>query len=676
MLQTPRSSYAALAVAALLPIVLFASVIAVVVGFREQAALRDRALSNVREIANGIDRYVAAQMKAIEVMSHARSLAQGDLAAFYDYLQGLKRHEPDWVSVTLVDVEGNQLINLSRPFGTPLPKASDMVSFEKVMRSGAPVIGDYVTHSLVNGRPFVPIRVPIERGGKIMYVLSVGLDPTGLSRLFAKSDSPGDWIGAVVDRRGTLIARSVRGGDFIGRQATGVALEAIKAEREGVYEGSTLEGLETVFAFYTSPLTGWSVHYALPRGQYQAPLYRILWIVVVSGLVAVALAAVLFVLVARQNARQRQAQLAAFQSQKLEALGQFTSGIAHDFNNLLMAIMGNLEMAAGKLDGHAAARNVERAYAAARRGADLNAQLLAFARKKPPETTVGSLNTTIRNATELLRATLGPTVDLRFDLRPDLWLAAFDPAQIEVALLNLVANARDAMASGGLLRISTRNVPAGSDRAPRELRDVDFVEIEVKDDGRGMSPDVLSRALEPFFTTKPAGKGTGLGLSQIHGMVSQMKGAIAIDSAPERGTSVLLYLPRALADAAATAAPAAPSAAPEPSPSLRVLVVDDDPQVLAPVAEMVRALGHEPVEAASGLDALRRIEEDPSISLVLTDHAMPEMTGSQFAEIVRTRRPGLRIVLMTGYAEEIPQSGTIRAVIRKPFTADMLAQYI
>ncbi|MGN6571483.1 MAG: ATP-binding protein, partial [Pseudolabrys sp.] len=313
---------------------------------------------------------------------------------------------------------------------------------------------------------------------------------------------------------------------------------------------------------------------------------------------------------------------------------------------------------------------------AARRGADLNAQLLAFARKKPPETTVGSLNATIESATELLRATLGPTVELRFDLRRDLWLAAFDPAQLEVALLNLVANARDAMGEGGVLRIATRNVPAGSGRAPAELRDIDFVEVEVKDDGRGMSADVLARALEPFFTTKPAGKGTGLGLSQIHGMISQMDGAIAIDSAPDRGTSVRLFLPRVLPESAAATVAAAPAVAPAPAASLRVLVVDDDPQVLAPVVEMLRSLGHEPVEASNGLDALRRLEEDPSIALVLSDHAMPEMTGSQFAEIMRTRRPDLRIILMTGYAEEIPQSGAIRAVIRKPFTADMLLQYI
>jgi len=676
MVDETRSSYAALAIAALLPIVLFASVIAVLFGFREQDSLRDRALSNVRDIASGIDRFVAAQLKATEVMAHANSLVHGDLPLFYSYVEGLKQQEPDWVAVTLVDPDGHQLINLSRPYGTPLPKASDMATVEKVMITGRPVIGDYVVHSVVNGRPFVPIRVPVIVDGHVKYVLSIGLDPSGLSKLFKLSGAPGDWIGAIVDRNGTVIARSVRGKEYIGHAANPKAIEAIKTGRQGVYAGNTLEGLDTVFAFYTSPLTGWSVHYAVPRGEYQAPLYRVLWMVVLSGVLAVVLAVVLFVLVARQNARQRKAQLAAFQSQKLEALGQFTSGIAHDFNNLLMAIMGNLELAAAKLDGHPVGRNVDRAYAAAKRGAELNAQLLAFARKRPPETTVASLNAAIEGATELLRATLGPTIDLRYELRRDLWLAAFDPAQVEVALLNLVANARDAMPGGGALRIATRNVPAGSDRAPSQLGHVDLVEVEVKDTGRGMTPEVLARALEPFFTTKPAGKGTGLGLSQIHGMVAQMKGAVTIDSAPERGTAVRLYLPRALPGAVVAREPAeAPPARPAAS-GLRVLVVDDDAQVLAPVAEMLRSLGHEPVEAASGAEALRLIDSDPSIDLVLSDHAMPDMTGSQFAEILRQRRSDLRIVLMTGYAEDIPQSKAVRAVIRKPFTAETLARYI
>ena len=244
-------------------------------------------------------------------------------------------------------------------------------------------------------------------------------------------------------------------------------------------------------------------------------------------------------------------------------------------------------------------------------------------------------------------------------------------------MLNLVANARDAMPDGGVLRISTRNVPAGSDRAPAQLKGTELVEVEVRDNGRGMTRDVLALVLEPFFTTKPAGKGTGLGLSQIHGMIAQMKGAVAIVSAPDRGTAVRLYLPRAQPGAEAAApADVHPAKAAAPTAGMRVLVVDDDPQVLVLVAEMLRGArpragrGHRRTggAAASG----ERSDDRPGAQR--PRHARHDRRP--FAEIMRTRRPDLRIVLMTGYAEEIPQSSAIRAVIRKPFTAETLAQYI
>ncbi len=508
-----KPSYAALAIAALLPIVLFASVIAVIIGFREQEALQQRALANVREIANGIDRFIAGQLKAAEVMAQSGGLQSGDLRAFYLLAARLKAKEPEWNSLVLLDTEGHQLINLGRPFGDPLPPVIDTGSYRMVLAQGVPVIGDYTSRGAVTGEAFAPIRVPVFVGGKIKYVLTIGLDPRRLSRLFALSDAPRDWVGAVVDRNGRLLARSVRTG-YVGQLATRVALEAIKRGKQGIYEGHTLEGLDTVFAFYTSPLTGWSVHYAVPRAEYQAPLYRILWIVVLSGLLAVALAVVLFLIVARQNALRRRTEIAALQSQKLEALGRFTSGIAHDFNNLLMAIMGNLEVAGGKLADHTAGKNVERAYAAAQRGAELNGQLLAFARQKPLERKIASLNEVIESASELLRGTLGPTVILSFDLQRDLWLASLDPAQIEMALLNLVVNAHDAMPNGGGLRISTRNVRPNSADSPADSKSAELVMLEVRDSGLGMSPEVQSRAMEPFFTTKAAGKGTGLGLSQ------------------------------------------------------------------------------------------------------------------------------------------------------------------
>jgi hypothetical protein len=411
--RAERQFYLALGLAALLPIVLFVSVVAAVIGFRERHGLEVRALANVREIANSIDRYIAAELKAAQVMAASTSLQNGQLAQFYEMAARAKKDEPAWANVVLLNTQGRQLLNLERPVGAELPDVVDHASFDSVLTQGEAVIGDLVPRAALMDVPFVSIRVPVRVAGTLKYVLTITLDPRRFSNLFAFSDAPADWVGAVVDRNGRLLARSVRIDEFVGEYATSVALDAIKKERQGIYEGHTLEGLDTVFAFYTSPLTGWSVHYAVPRESYQAPLYRMAWLLTFAGALAITLAAVLFLVVARQNAARRRADIVSLQSQKLKALGQFTSGISHDFNNLLMAIMGNLELATSKLAGHAAARNVERAYAAAKRGADLNAQLLAFARQKPPQTSVGSLNDLIGNSCELLRGTVDDAIQLK-----------------------------------------------------------------------------------------------------------------------------------------------------------------------------------------------------------------------------------------------------------------------
>ncbi len=300
-----RRSYLALVLAALLPIVLFASAIALIVGFREQAALEASALSKVREIASGIDRYIAAQLKAAEIISKVGSLQRGDLEQFYDFAARLKADEPGWNNIVVSDRAGQQLINLARPFGAPLAGLSDPGSFRQAIETRAPVIGDLADRGIVSGEFFVPMRVPVFEGDAIKYIVSIALDPRQLSKLFSLADAPGDWVGAIVDRNGRLLARSVLADQLVGRQATPAALEAIKHGKQGIYEGRTLEGLDTVFVFYTSPLTGWSVHYAVPRAAYNAPLHNILWIVVLCTAAAVAVALFLFSIVSREAARQR-----------------------------------------------------------------------------------------------------------------------------------------------------------------------------------------------------------------------------------------------------------------------------------------------------------------------------------------------------------------------------------
>ncbi len=299
-----RRSYLALVLAALLPIVLFASAIALIVGFREQSALEASALSKVREIAAGIDRYVAAQLKAAEIIAKVGSLQRGDLEQFYDFADRIKRDNSGWNNVVVSDRSGRQLINLARPFGAPLAGLSDPDSLQQVIEKRAPVIGDLAERGIISGDFFVPLRVPVFEGKEIKYIVSVALDPRQLSKLFCSPTRPRP--GRRDRRPQRQAARPQRTSRTVGRTAGDpVALEAIKKGTQGIYEGRTLEGLDTIFAFYTSPLTGWSVHYAVPRASYNAPFHNILWIVVLCTVAAVAVALILFLIISREAARQR-----------------------------------------------------------------------------------------------------------------------------------------------------------------------------------------------------------------------------------------------------------------------------------------------------------------------------------------------------------------------------------
>jgi PAS domain S-box-containing protein len=361
------------------------------------------------------------------------------------------------------------------------------------------------------------------------------------------------------------------------------------------------------------------------------------------------------------------------QAQKMEAVGQLTGGIAHDFNNLLTPIMGGLELIAARVEDPRLKRIAETALESTRRGAKLTGQLLAFSRIQRISMAPVAVNEVIEAMQRLLRHTIGGAVRIETRLDPAAGHGVCDANQLENAILNLAINARDAMAKGGTLTISTDRVqlteaadhPAG-----------EFVRIVVADTGEGMSPDVLARATEPFFSTKPLGKGTGLGLAQVYGIAQQAGGTLRIDSEPGRGTSVEILLPAADAPPPAEAGEAgAAAAAPRGASGTRVLVVDDDDDVRAFLTESLEGLGCTIVSAASGaegLEALRQWRPD----LALIDYAMPGMHGADAARAARRIHPGLPIVFVTGYAEseqlEAALGGEV-PVLRKPFTLDELA---
>ena len=369
----------------------------------------------------------------------------------------------------------------------------------------------------------------------------------------------------------------------------------------------------------------------------------------------------------------------------MEAVGQLTGGIAHDFNNLLQGITGSLNLLEKRLaQGRLSDLNrfITGAMGAANRAAALTHRLLAFSRRQPLDPKPVSANPLIASMEDLLRRTMGEQIALDLILAPDLWPTLCDPHQLENAVLNLAINGRDAMPDGGTLTIQTRNCELDATSAlwSRDMQPGDYVCISVTDTGIGMSEETIAKAFEPFFTTKPIGQGTGLGLSMIYGFVRQSEGYTKICSQLGRGTSLKLFLPRYSGDLldeqpGAAGLVALPEAAGE-----TVLIIEDEPVVRGLIVEVVADLGFVALEAGDGPSGLEVLRSRQRIDLLITDVGLPGLNGRQVADAARLLRPGLRVIFMTGYAENASSAqGFLEpgmALITKPFAMDELAAKI
>ena len=363
---------------------------------------------------------------------------------------------------------------------------------------------------------------------------------------------------------------------------------------------------------------------------------------------------------------------ALFQSQKMDAVGQLTGGVAHDFNNLLMAVMGSLELLRKRLPNDPQiTRLLDNAVLGAKRGASLTQRMLAFARRQELDAQPLDLAGLVIGMSELLERSLGGAVQLKLEMAAGLPQVRADENQLELALLNLSVNARDAMPNGGVIRIHAGTAQA---RESDGLVPGSYLRLTVEDSGEGMSEEVLARATEPFFTTKGVGKGTGLGLSMVHGMAAQMGGRLVLKSVPGRGTTAEIWLPATSGDSAADAPNTREAQAASARP-LRVLAVDDDGLVLFNTSAMLEDLGHTVLEAVSGAEALAILKRE-KVDLVITDQAMPKMTGMQLLETIRAEWPGLPVILATGYAELPGGAGAGLPRLNKPFTEQELARAI
>ena len=649
-----RSAWLVVA-AAVVPLLLF---LVFQTGFaaREQRrTIEAQALARSESVSLAADGEFKRIDAGLDALATGTALRAGDLAGFRARATELNALYAGWRGVELVDLAtGRPLLTTAPPgrrvtmiaAGSP-SSASRLVGF--VRGPGCPCL---LFDRIANGPPgrHWALRITVDMG----RFLSL-LPP-----------ARGQYeVSAIVEPRGRFIARTIGAVERFGTPGSHYLRESIATGRaHGIYPGYTLEGFQNYTAFTRSPLTGWSSHVALGSTYIDNPARRFLASVGLAALLALLLAVVLVWFALRQVREGRQVAERMQQAQKLEALGQLTGGIAHDFNNLLTPIIGALDHLAHRTELDP--RNLRYALgalASAERAGKLTAQLLAFSRRQKLSVEPIDVAGMLDEMGDMFRQAVADTHQLEIHLDGRPLCALGDLNQLELAILNLVLNARDASPAGSVIRVAVVGEDAGA------------VRIAVRDEGHGMDAETQRRATEPFFTTKPAGSGTGLGLAQVFGMAEQTGGRVEIDSAPGAGTTVTLCLPRC-APSALRRLPAR-SLLPDPAAPLRLLVVDDDPAVRAAIVRPLEEAGHLVDAVSDGATALAAIGQR-RFDLVLVDFAMPGMTGAELIAAAQAVRPDARFLIVSGYSDSaaIAEAAADTPLIRKPFDAAQLLETV
>jgi signal transduction histidine kinase/ActR/RegA family two-component response regulator len=699
----------------------------------------------VENLLADVDRQISAIQAELQVLAVSPSLQEGDFAAFDRQMRAALKIRG--TSIVLHDTKGQQLLSTNRPFGEPLPRATNTEMHDRVVATGKPQISDLLMGAVLR-RPILVVGVPVFQDGRVVYVLAMGLGPEVLSSVLEEQNLSPDWTAGILDRKGIIVARNRELDRFLGKPVSPTLLEAMRGSPENWFPSVTSEGIPVYSTFRRSPITGWTAAIGLPSEFVDAPLRRAQLLAVAGGAATLALSLVLGWWMARAIRRpvaaltsatkalgrgepvdplscgvreldevgnalrntaaalarnreqlestvagrtrelaaanerlqaeidaREQAQSALLQAQKMEAMGQLTGGVAHDFNNLLTAVSGSLALLEARISDERSLRLVRTAQRCASQGAKLTESLLAFARKQRLNPIPADLNSIILEMTEILRRSIGPTVEIRHGLASELWPVLIDTGQIETALLNVALNARDAMPGGGTVLIETANVNARSDELPEEVASQDCVLVSVRDTGTGMSPEVLERAFEPFFTTKEIGKGTGLGLSMVFGVVRQSGGTVRIRSRLREGTTVQIYLPRAMESGTFATGGARPANA---AGAAHILVVDDDPDVRWIIAQDLQEIGYVVTEADSGRAALEILERDTPCDLMVADLVMPGLSGLDTLRLARRTRPDLKVLFASGYADlsRFGSNLSSHSLLKKPFKSETLAEAV
>jgi signal transduction histidine kinase/ActR/RegA family two-component response regulator len=658
-----------LVLAALMPLVLLSALLGSVALRQGQKEMARDAASRTTILADAVERELRAQTEGLQTLSMSPMLdGPVDEAMFRAYARRLLALHPLWMDVSLVDPAGDRIYDTPERPPQIARRVIDLESHAKAVHTQRPVVGRIMRSP--RGVAAFAIFVPVIRDGKVTSVVSAVVRPTSVRQILLSSGLPAGWRAGVIDRSSHVVTRTLQP-DQSTQSAGADAIDALRQADEGVYRIRGGDGTPMMVAYRVLPVSGWSVHVGLPQGLYEAPARRALWLVAGGVFFGLLLIAIFLGLLTREmGIHQRQA-AALEESRRLEALGRITGGVAHDFNNILMIVQGSAELLKRRIAGAKAEGLVDAILSGAQRGQALTRQLLAVGRRSAHEPVSFRLQDLAPDLLALLQRTVPPDVAVRLEPNADAWPIHADPRALEVALINLAVNARDAMPSGGRLTVSAANVTLQKGRDEGTGLAGEFVALAVADTGVGIAEAHLAHVFEPFFTTKPSGKGTGLGLSQVYGFARQSLGAVTVRSRLGEGATITLYLPRASEPPVRPVASAPAGTAQQDG---RVFLVEDNAAVGEAIEAMLTSLGFSVTRAGDASSALARLARGEEADLLLSDIVMEGMTGLDLGRRLRELRPDLPIVLMTGYSEALAgRSSDEFPVLAKPFGAQELA---
>ncbi|MBB3693240.1 ATP-binding protein [Sphingomonas sp. BK580] len=632
-----RRSLALLVLAGVIPIVALGGTFGALTLRSEREAVAARGRTDANLAAALVSQTLRSNLAAVEMVAQSPALDGGapDVARFATLAHRILANQRDWHAIALTDATGRVLFSTLRADGAASPlDAFDAAALRRLRDQGEPQVGTFFTAP--DGVRAFPVAAPVGRAGHVRYVVAALVPAARLERLLRVEPLAPGWTASVITAAGPalLVPRG--------------AAPLIHIDPRPVELWMPVSGAR------------WSIRITAPAQAFLVPVRRAVLLLLAAAALCILLLGLLARLLAVELRQQRSRDASELQRQRMETLGRLTGGVAHDFNNLLTPIMISLEQLRRHAADAASTRHVDVAMAGAERARLLVSRLLAFSRQQQLSPEPVELAALVDGLMDLIEKSLPSAITMTVAVAPERCAAEADRGQLELAILNLVINARDAMPDGGELRLS---VARAEPRHTAGLAAGDYVAITVSDTGSGMDAATIARAIDPFFTTKPIGKGTGLGLSMVDGFASQSGGAFVLESAPGRGTSARILLP------CSARAPVTPptAAAVTQEGTLTILLVDDDHRVRRASAEVLAEAGHAVLEAADVDAALALLATRGAVDVVVTDYIMPGRSGAELVEQVRAEWPRAAVLMVTGHVEDDGALPDGVELLRKPY---------